>query len=122
MPSYFHGGPPGMKPGMFILPPEITRAPSCSEYGAAHVHRRDRVYLCTYPEGALIFAAMHPSGKGQVYQVVPIGEVEPDPDWKGPEGGSVQVPRARVVRVFHVTPSVRRAVMRQFLSDGPIAA
>jgi hypothetical protein len=48
--------------------------------------------------------------------------VEPDPDWKGPEGGSVQVPRARVVRVFHVTPSVRRAVMRQFLSDGPIAA
>jgi hypothetical protein len=50
MPTYFHGGQPGMKPGMFILPPEITRAPSCSEYGAAGIHRRDRVYLCTYPE------------------------------------------------------------------------
>ena len=32
--TYFHGGKPGRKRGEFILPPCITKSPSCSEYGA----------------------------------------------------------------------------------------
>jgi hypothetical protein len=116
---YFHGGRPGLRPGMFILPPTITKAASCSDYGAAEVHRRDRVYLCTKPEGALIYAVMHPSGRGEVYQAEPIGEVEADPDWSGPAGVSVQVPKARVLRVFHVPPTVRRVALAQLLNEPP---
>jgi rifampin ADP-ribosylating transferase len=114
---YFHGGVPGLKPGCIILPPTITKVRSCSDYGAAGVHRRDRVYLCTEPEGALIYAVMHPSRKGVVYQVQPIGEVEPDPDWTGTEGVSVQVERARVIRVFRVPPAVRAQALEQLRSD-----
>lgn len=109
---YFHGGVPGLTPGCMILPPTMTKVRSCSEFGAAGVHRRDRVYLCTEPEGALIYAVMHPSGKGLVYQVQPVGAIEPDPDWTGPAGISVQVERARVIRVFRVAPTVRAAALR----------
>ncbi len=53
--TYFHGGKPGRKRGEFILPPCITKSPSCSEYGAAGVHRRDRVYVTTSEHVALMF-------------------------------------------------------------------
>jgi hypothetical protein len=117
MPIYFHGGMPGLTRGCMILPPTITKARSCSEFGAAGIHRRDRVYLCTEPEGALIYAVMHPSGKGVVYQVQPLNEVEPDPDWKGTEGVSVQVERARVIRVFRVPPAVRAQALKQLMKE-----
>lgn len=115
--QYFHGGFPGLKPGCILLPPTITKAASCSEYGAAGIHRRDRVYLCTRPEGALIYAVMHPSGKGVVYQCLPMGDIEPDPDWSGESGVSVQVPKARIIRVFRVPPAVARSVRDQFMAD-----
>lgn len=110
--SYYHGGPPGLHVGDLILPPSETGVPSCSEFGAAAVHRNDRVYLCTDINGAYLFAAMHPSGKGRVYEVEPIGGVEPDPDYNGPPGESVQVPRARIVRVIPLGRQDRDAIRR----------
>lgn len=50
---YYHGGPAGLAIGSYIEPPHKTRAPSLSEYGAAGVHRRDRVYCTTDPTQAL---------------------------------------------------------------------
>lgn len=79
-----------------ILPPIITKAPSCSEYGAAHVHRRDRVYLATNYAAALLFAAGQRNG--MVYECQPIGELEEDPDCNFP-GTSFQCERARILRV-----------------------
>jgi rifampin ADP-ribosylating transferase len=103
MTTYFHGGRPGLPRGSFILPPTITKATSCSEYGAAGVHRRDRVYVVVSQEGALLYAAGHPSGKGWIYECEPIGQLEPDPDATVP-GISFQCPKARVLRIFKPTP------------------
>lgn len=112
---YFHGGFPGLKPGNFILPPTLTKAPSCSQFGATGVHRTDRVYLCTHQIGALIYAVLYPTGKGVVYECEPVGEVEPDPDWTGPAGVSVQVEKARVVRVYAVKDKVRASAMQHLV-------
>lgn len=114
--TYFHGGFPGLKPGNMVLPPTITKASCCSDYGAAGVHRRDRVYLCTEPDGALIYAALHPSGRGIVYQVEPVGAIEPDPDWSGPAGVSVQVESAQVIRVLRVPDRVLAMARQQLIA------
>jgi hypothetical protein len=118
---YYHGGKPGLKRGMFVLPPTITGARSASDYGAAHVHRRDRVYIATSPEAAAIWAALHPSDHGTVYQVEPDGALEPDPDWDGDDGVSWQCERARVVKVHRLERAaiqrIRRIVMPKIVSQ-----
>lgn len=96
MTTYYHGGIPGLLPGQFILPPAETKQASLSDYGAGGIHRRDRVYVTTDPQAAALYAAMHPSKKGVVYQVEPQGELEPDPDCREP-GLSFQCDRARIV-------------------------
>jgi len=96
--QYWHGGPAGRQRGALLLPPAITSAPSSSEFGAGEVHRRDRVYLTTTYSAAVLFAAGH--RRGVVYRCEPIGELEPDPDYHGRPGGSVQCERARVLRVI----------------------
>ena len=62
-----------------------------------------------------MFAALHPSGTGVVYEVEPIGELLPDPDYKGPEGEVFEVLGARVVRRFKISGKdldrIRRVVM-----------
>lgn len=95
--TYWHGGQPGRKRGEFLLPPNITKSPSLSEYGAARVHRIDRVYVTTRIEVALFFAAGIPNGI--IYECEPIGDVEPDPDCSEP-GLSWQCQKARVTRVI----------------------
>ena len=76
----YHGGPPGMRVGQMILPPSKTGVASSSEYGAAHVHDRTKVYVTPDKRAALMFASLHPSGDGQVYKVEARGEVAYDPD------------------------------------------
>lgn len=93
---YYHGGKPGRKRGEFLLPPSKTKVKSCSEYGAAGVHRRDRVYVTTNPTAALMFAAAWPGGV--VYEVAPVGIVSADPDCDLP-GLSFECERARVLHV-----------------------
>lgn len=114
--TYFHGGPPGFTKGMRILPPSMTGVPSCSEFGAAGIHRRDRVYLAADYQAALVFAALHPSGRGCIYEVTPDAELEPDPDWRGEPGQSVQTTSATIVKVHRVYPSIANRVRQLMLA------
>lgn len=114
MTPLYHGGPAGLRE---ILPP--TRTGVMSTLDAARkaavepggdvtlaarseaVIRRDRVYLTSDPDEASLFAAMNPSGlPGVVYEVEPVGDVEPDPDYSGP-ATVVHASRARVCRVVY---------------------
>lgn len=113
--KYFHGGPRGLRE---ILPSEITGAPSCASYGGAEVCRRDRVYLTTIYKQALIYAAMHPSGNGVVYEVEPVGVVELDPDYNGPPGESVSAVSARVLRRFRIPNKDLMRIRRWILEEG----
>lgn len=95
---YFHGGPAGLTGGL-VLPPSETGVEPCNR-----VSRRDRVYVVTQEEDALLYAVLHPSGSGKVYLVEPIGALAPDPDCKV-EGLSFECERARVVSVWRVPSS-----------------
>lgn len=111
---YYHGGPRGRDRGALLLPPSITGEPSLSEFGAAGIHRRDRVYVTTSYSGALLYAAAN--RKGVVYEVEPLGELEPDPDCNQP-GLSFQCARARVLRVIKPHPADVDAATRALLAD-----
>lgn len=77
---YYHGGYGGLRIGDLVLPPTITGVASCAHFGAAGVCRRDRVYITSQYQNALEVAATHPSGRGKVYEVLPIGVITVDPD------------------------------------------
>jgi hypothetical protein len=106
----YHGGPRGLRR---ILPPSVTGAPSCVDYGAGHVARRDRVYLTTEIEAARLLGAHAPfHGPCAVYEVEPEGELEHDPDCDTP-GLSWQCPSARVIRVaMTISQSARHRILR----------
>lgn len=114
MGRYFHGGYGGLKTGALILPPTETGAASCSDYGGHLVCRRDRVYVTTDLDSAIVFAAMHHSNKGKVYQVEPLGELDPDPDCKVP-GQSFSCERAAILAVRKITNKQRRMIQRALL-------
>lgn len=95
--NYYHGGRPGIQRGAMLLPPIITKAKCLSDFGAAGVHRRDRVYVTTSQAAALLYASGIPGGV--IYQCEPLGVIEPDPDCSEP-GLSMQCERARVLRVI----------------------
>lgn len=114
MTKYYHGGPAGRQRGAFILPPAITGAMTTADFGAGAVCRRDRVYVTTAINAALLFAAGH--RRGVVYQVDPEGELEPDPDCET-LGMSFQCARARVVRVIKPSPAIVDQVRRILLHD-----
>lgn len=99
----WHGGPAGRQRGEFLLPPSVTKVASCSEFGAAGVHRRDRVYLASDFNAALLFACGH--RVPAVYLVEAQGGLEPDPDCTAP-GLSFQCEMARVLRVIKLWPSL----------------
>lgn len=109
---FWHGGRPGIQRGGVLLPPSITKVPSLSEYGAAGVHRRDRVYLTTSRGVALLYAAGVP--KGVIYQCQPIGEIEPDPDCSLP-GLSWQCGMARVLRVIKPTEAAIAMALQELM-------
>jgi len=102
MSALYHGGQPGIAVGALILPPCVTGAPASDRFADYEegVYRNDRVYLCTDMNGAALFAAMHYTGWGFIYEVEAIGEVESDLDWHGEEGGSVMAESARVTKVI----------------------
>lgn len=108
-PVYFHGGISGLYSGDRILPPSVTGLPSSADFAhgmeelAAKVVRRDRVYLTTNVEVARMWAGLHPDGDrkrgGDVYRVIPDGDVEPDLDYTGDDGMSVQAASALIVGI-----------------------
>lgn len=92
----YHGGARRLDRVGLILPPARTGALSLAEY--APVTRRDRVYLTADTLVAHMYALM--VGRGDVYEVEPLGEIEPDPDYRGSaDTPSFQTPMARIVRV-----------------------
>lgn len=110
MTRYFHGGAPGLR---MILPSSKTGAPSNADYGAEGICRRDRVYIVTSFSAAAMYAALHPSGRGVVYEVEPIGALEPDPDFipgEGCEIQSLQCESARVLRKFKISRKDRARI------------
>src|SRR5918992_5969369 len=99
----YHGGAPGLVPGQALYPPSLTGARSCAEFDAEHC-RSDRVYLTTDQADAVVYAALAPiSGRGDVYEVEPLGDLEPDPPGDL-RTSSYSAPAATVVAV------VRRGV------------
>lgn len=104
-----------MRVGMMILPPSVTGARSTRDWGVKKC-RPDRVYITTSDKAALVFAAMHPTDNGTVYEVEPIGEVVADPDCDPTtEFESFECERARIVKVRRVYPSVRDDIRRHFV-------
>ena len=76
--QFYHGGPCGLALGDMVLPPSATGAKTAvhgASQGVKRKYRKDRVYVTPDPKFALFFAARHDAGV--VYEVEPIGEVEP---------------------------------------------
>lgn len=95
----YHGGARRLDRVGLILPPARTGARSLAEYGGAGVTRRDRVYLTADSDVAHMFALM--AGRGDVYEVEPIGDLERDPDYLGSaDTPSFEAPMARIVLVL----------------------
>ena len=107
---------PGLVPGQELLPPRLTDAASCADYDAEHC-RAKRVYMTTDAEEAAVYAALAtPRGHGDVYEVEPLDELEPDPP-AVPVTGSYATRAATIVRVIRRAVPVEDAAarMRTFL-------
>ena len=106
MMRYFHGGRPGLAPGETIRSAAATGVPSVSD-AAGDAYRKDRVYITTSEREARDYAGLFvppsPSSLadlgGAVYEVEPLGPVEPDRDYKSQPGVSWETTEARVLRV-----------------------
>jgi hypothetical protein len=96
---YFHGGDRGLKVGDHILPPSNTGQESASDFGAAPVHRRDRVYVSKGQSHAEFFASGTPDPI--VYEVEPEGKLEPDRDCTS--GVSFACPKAKIVAIHEIS-------------------
>lgn len=115
MTTYYHGGSPNLR---MILPSKATGARSMVDYGGQGVTRRNRVYVVTSNTVAAMYAAMHPCGGGVIYEVHPIGSLEPDPDFHGDgEDGvlSYQCPKARVLKTHALSRQERDEIRRALL-------
>ena len=109
--KFYHGGRPGMKTGQFILAPAVTgTSKTLANYGAEGLCRRDRVYVTTDHVAAAMYAGMYSTKKaGWVYEVEPVGEVEPDPDCSQP-GLSFSAEKARIIKVYRLGPAGVRKI------------
>lgn len=116
MTTYWHGGRPGIRRFGMILPSMFTGVLSLAECGAAGVCRRDKVYVTTDFNAALMYAAS--VDDGVVYQCDPVGPIEPDPDCNAP-GLSFQCARAKVLKVIRPDREVLREVQLALLGEHP---
>lgn len=107
--SYYHAGPRGLT---MILPPTKTGAVSTAAYGASAVCRRDRVYVTTDFNAAVMFASLLP--RGTVYEVEPVNAL-PDPDC-AVSGLSFEALAARIVREHRIRGKELRRVRRLAVS------
>lgn len=111
---YFHGGQRGLRIGGYILPPSETKKFSTSDYIANQVHRRDRVYITPDLAAASLYASVHQLPT--VYEVVPEGDLEPDPDCFEP-GLSSACPRAKIVAIHKVPGKIIKRARKALLAD-----
>ena len=121
MPTYYHGGVPGLPLGAQLLPASTTGAKSLkqvAEEHAAEMHkpldhlRDDVVFLTTDINAAMVYAAGYPNERGGwIYIAEPAEPVERDADYLLDDGGSIQCPSATVTRVMGPLPAaVVRAI------------
>ena len=61
--------------------------------------RRDRVFVAVNERVSRVYAGMYPGG-GDLYEVEPLGDLEPDADLRVDDPISFQVAAARVRRVL----------------------
>lgn len=121
----YHGGVPDLEPGDLIEPghsrdTQHDDCPICRkrrEQGAAApegTQHPENVYCTTNRLYAKLHASLY--GRGDVYQVEPLGELTPSTDEGDPEG-SYRCPLLRVKRVVDVhvtlTDKERRRLARQ---------
>jgi len=116
MTRYFHGGFGGLSAGQFVLPPQLTKAPTTANYGARSVCDKTKVYITTLFDAAVMFAGAHPSGRGKVYEVEPVGAVSEDPDAKD-RGFSFGCSRAKVTKVYRVKGKTIKRIQKILLED-----
>lgn len=114
----WHGGVPGLRPGMWILPPSVTGIESCRTFEEAAelapITRRDRVYLVDsepFARAWAVFGALlRFQGRAWVYEVESPKLLEPDPDYIGDDECSFMAPCARVVRGYELSQSAIRRI------------
>ena len=120
---YFHGGPPGLKPGDLIEPrPAAATAhlvdgcPTCEarRQGAplpGDDNDSGQVYVTTNRDYARVYAAGYP--RGGLYVVEPIGDLvdrsehDPEPSW-----GCAS---ARVLAVYDAVVTLTPAQVRRYM-------
>jgi hypothetical protein len=98
-----------------ILPAAQTGAERLVTDDATGVYDPNRIYITTDRTAAVMYAAMHPSNRGMVYEVDPVDPVE-DPDCSEP-GLSFSALRARVITARKVKAADINAV-RNWLGGG----
>jgi hypothetical protein len=110
----FHGGPSGLSVKGFILPSDETKVYSCTDATAntniQNPHRTDRIYISPVFRAAEMFAAMAPHVNVSIYEVEPIGDVEPDPDCDDPTM-SFQAEKAKILREKRLPGPRRRRIL-----------
>lgn len=114
--TYYHGGAPDIQIGGFILPPQETGQPSSASFGASGVCKKNKVYITTSKEAALIYAACHPSNRGCVYVVKPVGDMAHDEDCTL-EGLSYEVDYAKVVEKIRMKHKDRLRIRKAILAQ-----
>lgn len=115
--QFFHGGFPGLSVGQYVLPPNVSKAPSTASFGAGAVCDRDKVYITTEFDAAFVFACSHPSGRGKIYEVEPVGTIEDDIDARS-MGYSFQCDKARVTRVHRIKGKIIKKMQLALLQEG----
>lgn len=113
---YYHGGVPGLARGQRVLSARLAGVRSTASCGAHGVCDPERVYVTTDRAAAVMFASMHPSGRGRVYRVEPLGRLEPDPDCSA-QGLSFSCDAALVVERLRVPGKLMRKA-RQVVTGG----
>lgn len=117
---YFHGGAPNLPIGGYILPPTQTGVPNSTTFGCGSVHDENRVYVCTSLRFARVFAVMHLSGRGIVYEVQPEGELKRDPDIEGwvrmgtrnVDFFAYSCQRAKIIAAYPILATERRRLLQ----------
>ena len=110
--KYYHGGCPNIKR---VLPPNKTKEPTTASFGAEGVCRRDKVYVTSDINEAMLFASCHYSGKGHVYEVLPQGEIQNDPDYFG-EAECLECDSAKVIKRVNVKGKVLKKIRKELLN------
>ena len=103
---FYHGGNSGLKVGEYILPPKDTGKDNMG--GTNPLHRKDRDIA-----GAMWFASA--SRSPTVYEVIPEGQLENDPDHKR-EGVSFACPKAKIVGLHNIPEYVVKRNQAQMRS------